>query len=148
MTTVVRPICVENHQLCAIWVATLFVEVFYHATQVVGIHSQTILFAERHKVSVLHITETFKDFHWFNLCILVDTEHRHIFFATLYGIDCIFTDACECGFVQLLIKQQQTSTTNAHVCLWVYQFDTIHRTCCALVELSWKTFNSNIRTTC
>ena len=136
VTTVVWPICVENHQLCAIWVATLFVEILYHTTQVVSIHCQTILFAEWHEVGILHIAETFQHLYWLNLCIFIDAKHRHIFFATLYCIDCIFTNACKCSLVQLLIKQQQTSTTNAHVCLWVNQFNTIHRTCCALVELS------------
>ena len=144
MTTVVRPICIENHQFCAIWVAALFVEILNYTTQVVGIHCQTILFAEWHKVSLLHIAEAFQHFNWFDFSILIDTKHRHIFFATLYGIDCVFADTSKSSFIQLFVKQQKTSATNTHLSRRVNQFHTIHSTCCALIELTWQTFDCNI----
>ncbi len=144
VTAVVGPVGVENAQLGLGGVAALVAEVVHHLSEVVGIHRQPPLLAERCQVGLGHIGESVERGERLYVGVLNLLQLRQVFLPCLHGVDVVMANASQVGIANRIVEQQQAGTANLDIRLRVNQMDAIHGRRGALVELSGNELDGQI----
>ena len=143
MTAVVRPVCVNHTQFCKCRIAFFLVfEVILTESQVICVHSKTVLFDKIAKSCFIHIYKAFN-----NRCFFwqwVDCFQCFWFFkgsqTGFNRVDDMFLDFFQFFFCNVAIKFDNTGVFNSWSVAACYKLYTLLGRVCTLVKLTWQQF--------
>ena len=144
MAAMVAPIGIENAQFGLVGVTPLGAEIPHHLTQVVSVHRQSVLFAERFQLTVRQLRESVEHRHGLHLGLLHVGQTVERLFARFDAVDAITADTGQLFVCHAVVENQELRRTDAHVGRRVDQSYAIDRRSGPLVELPGQKLDSEV----
>ena len=135
MAAVVRPIGIEYPQFGLCRFAVLFPEIIDYASEVIGIHCQSPLLAERRVLLASHGGEACHGSQWFHIGGLLALQKVEVLLSRLHGVDIIVPDTRHLLVRHGILEDQQPAGADVYVRVRVNQMHTVDGRRSALVKL-------------
>ena len=144
MTTVIRPIGIENADLRHGRIALFVVlEIILNMLEILEGHRQTKGIIEIPKVLFGHVGETIEDRYVCRIIKLRDQGLRllHACLPRIHGVDAISFDLCEFLFRYVTLDHVGNGRANNGVFILIEELNTLYCGICSLIELTGKEFH-------